>query len=70
MASGTITWWCGHSGWIKQTGVEDEPTVDANDIMVLPEDVTSGTVTTGATVTFDIDTTTPNPWRARNVVGS
>lgn len=57
------------SGWIKQSGVENSATVDANDIMIMQADVVSGTVTNGCTVTFDLDTTTEyeRPWLATNV---
>jgi hypothetical protein len=71
MATGTVYYWNGISGWIKQTGVDNVPTDDARDVMVLLGDVTGGTIDEGSTVNFSIDfDNDPNPWRARNVVVS
>lgn len=69
MASGVVHSWDGRTGWIKQSGVSDLHTVDANDVMVRSKDVVSGEVVNGSSVTFDLDTATEyeRPWLATNV---
>lgn len=66
MATGTVGYWNGKSGWIKQTGVSDEETCLARDVMLLPADVVSGDIVLGCTVSF---TPEPDngPWIARSV---
>jgi hypothetical protein len=66
MATGVVYYWSGSVGWIKQTGVEDLPTVDARDVLVLLPDVSSGTVERDCTVSFTIDADR-DPWLAREV---
>jgi hypothetical protein len=55
MATGVVYYWNGESGWIKQNGAENIPTIHARDMMVLPVNVTSGTITRDCSVTFDYD---------------
>ena len=64
MANGIIIHWSGISGWIRQSGVSDMTTVQSNDVIFLPEDVT-GTPAIGAAVTFTADAATP--WLAESV---
>lgn len=66
MATGTVYYWNGKSGWIKRDGVSDEPTDDAWDLMLLAEDISSGTVDQNCSVSFDDPTC--GDWRARNIV--
>jgi hypothetical protein len=69
MASGVVYYWSGSVGWIKQTGVENLPTVDARDVLVLLPDVSSGTISRDCAVSFTIDPD-HDPWLAREVVVS
>lgn len=65
MATGTLWYWNGISGWIKQTGVESMATVDARDVMLLAGDVASGTAARDSTVTFTVEANR-DPWLARS----
>jgi hypothetical protein len=65
MATGNVINWSGASGWIKQSGVGDLPTSEANDCIFRAEDVVSGQVVLGAAVSFT--TTNATPWLAENV---
>ena len=53
MAAGTIIYWNGAVGWIKQTGLSASATTrEANDrIFRYPQDVSSGAPALGAAVT-------------------
>ena len=64
MATGIVWYWNGISGWIKQSGVEEEPTALARDVMILQSDVISGEVVRDCAVTFEIDQGN-DPWLAR-----
>jgi hypothetical protein len=55
MATGTVIYWNGASGWIRQTNVEHVPTAGTPDIMLLIEFVESGTIALNAPVTFTIN---------------
>ena len=66
MATGTIINWSGASGWIKQTGVSDLPTSQANDCVILLSDIVDGEVVLGSAVDFDVDME-HEPWLARNL---
>jgi len=65
MATGTLWYWNGISGWIKQSGVEELCTCQARDVLVLKDD-TTGDMYQGCNVEF---TTEDNrdPWLARTV---
>jgi hypothetical protein len=52
MATGTMRYWNGESGWIRKDNVANMSTVEARDVMVLREDVT-GTPTVECAVSFD-----------------
>jgi hypothetical protein len=65
MATGVVYYWNGQSGWIEQNGVENEPTGDANDVMCLTDNLSSGVLIRGAQVSFQI--TEPQIWIARNI---
>jgi hypothetical protein len=67
MATGTIYYWNGQSGWIKQSGVEDLPTWEARDVMVLIGDIISGSVSQDCAVTFAFGS---DPTFAREVIVS
>lgn len=67
MATGTLKYWNGESGWIKQSGVENLSTIYANDVFVLHDDVVSGDMVEGCTVDYTIDTTIDCPMIARSV---
>jgi hypothetical protein len=69
MATGTVWYWNGLSGWIKQSDVAELPTNQARDVMILANAVISGTVDQNSAVTFTIDQTS-DPWLARNVEAS
>jgi hypothetical protein len=69
MATGTCYYWNGSSGWIKQTGVEEMPTVQSNDCMIVSTEAAAadGVVAQGCTVNFSIDAD-HEPWLARDIV--
>jgi hypothetical protein len=54
MATGTVIYWNGSSGWIKQTKVEHLSTAETGDVMLMERFVDSGTIVLGAAVTFTI----------------
>jgi hypothetical protein len=66
--TGIVWYWNGLSGWIKPIGVDNLPTVDARDIMILLADVSSGTVQQGSIVNFDRDEDNDQDWHAYNCV--
>jgi hypothetical protein len=66
MATGTIIYWNGASGWIKLLGVEDLPTLEARDVMVLASDISSGEVVQGSVVSLTVEADR-EPWLAREV---
>lgn len=69
MATGTVKYWNGTSGWIKQP----EDTAGAVDLMVLAADVVDlSTMAEGVDVTFtvgscELPTGLSDSWRAREV---
>jgi hypothetical protein len=69
MATGTIYYWNGISGWIRQSGVENLATSAARDVMLLQNEVDSGTAARDSAATFTIDAA-HDPWLARDVTVS
>lgn len=55
-ATGEVSYWNGDSGWIKQTGIEHEPTSHGQDVMLLsrflPQEGVN--IQLGTKLTFDI----------------
>lgn len=70
MATGTLKYWNGESGWIKQSGVENLPTIYANDVFVVRYDVVAGSMIEGCAVDYTIDATIDCPMIARSVTAS
>ncbi len=66
--TGTIIYFNGMSGWIRQEGVSDLPTSQSNDVIFLAEDVASGTPALGASVSFSAET--DMPWMAYGITVS
>jgi hypothetical protein len=66
MATGTLWYWNGESGWIKQTGVENLPTVQARDVMLLKDNIASGDMEQGYSIEFTVDD--DSPWLALGAV--
>jgi hypothetical protein len=64
-SNGIVWYWNGKSGWIKQTGVEEECTCLSRDVMLLAEDIVSGEVVRDCAVTFE--TYEYADWRAHEV---
>ena len=54
MAAGIVSYWNGLSGWIKQTGVDNLSTENANDMLLKLRNVNSGVISLGVPVTFDV----------------
>jgi hypothetical protein len=69
MATGTLWYWNGESGWIKQSGVENLTTAYARDVMLLRDEVVSGNPFEGCSIDFTVDAN-DDPWLARSVTAS
>jgi hypothetical protein len=65
VATGTVWYWNGKSGWLKKDNVQNDVTAEARDVMVLASDITAGTILTNSVVTFDEGAF--GDWRAYNI---
>jgi hypothetical protein len=65
MATGSVKFWDGRTGWIAQSNVSSLPTFEANDRIFLQGDVAADVIVLGASVTFTADS--DEPWMGRTV---
>jgi len=54
MGTGTVIYWNGDSGWIKQSGVENLITALANDVIFTLDTIVAGVPKVGAVASFDL----------------
>ena len=65
---GVVKYWNGKSGWITPSGMEEERTCHARDILALNSDVVDGSLYPGCVVTYTWDCYSDlEPWRAKEI---